>query len=641
MKVKRTHLIPILSSRCEGFSCRACPRPWRFFVTGMELWGMGDNATFFLDATEDYRRKPTEKLTRARWRRVLLRWISIAIPFTLSALWGLATVVRRLWEFFHGDPPTWSTLPWGWMLLAYIGIAVIGSAIIGGQAFAAWWAVREVRSTYIIPAAKVLARVSGVGMKRRDMLSAIELPESFGQEVEGEPEPVRVYMPEVVLDEGSKKRIANAVGARLGLPDPIAKWTESGVPVRYCELYPAAVPPKRVNIDDLLEELLAGDMDHPLVGVMTNGRVSRMDFVNDSPHSLGSAGSGGGKSTLYKLIAIQRLRLGGYGIFLDFKKWSHLRWAGRLPGGRVLIEDEVPQIHNALCKILDELIWRKRFDLKDEAKLARLPVIDVYVEEINTLMDLLIEYWGMERARQKQEARTNLRRIKETAKESDDPTFFADQIEEAEEELARANGLPVKSPAVQAIKYGVNLGREFRIHFHFIGQSIDAKAAGGRNTRESFKTRLLARWDLKTWKMLADGIPFITCPSGDVGIWAHVHAGTCEIVRVPYVPDEWAVNFVLGGARPSLPMFHGDPIPSIEEEAIPSIETAAPLSKIVDMLPLKVDGDRMTLDALRTASKRDGFPSPVGEAARGAKLYLPDEVMAWFRDREGPPMLGA
>jgi hypothetical protein len=648
--MKRTHLIPLLSAKCDGVTCRSCPRPWRFFVTGMELWGHGDNATFLHDATEDYRRKPLETLSRARWRRVVMRWGILGVPLLLASTYAAAKAVSWTWRLFDAIPPGWSTLPWGWFIFAYVMAGGIAGITFGGQAVAAWWVVREVRQTYIFPAAQVLSHVTGVKLRKRDRLAAIELPENFGEEVEDgkDPEPVRVYVPEIALDAAMKKRIADQVGARLGLPEPIAKWTETGVPQRYVDLYPQAVPPKAVSIDDLLEELLAGDIDHPLVGVMTGGRISRMDFKNDSPHSLGSAGSGAGKSTLYKLIAMQRLRHGGYAMILDFKKWSHLRWAGRLPNGRVLIEDEVPRIHNALAKLLDELVWRKSFNLEDEKKLDELPTIDVFVEEINTLLPLLVDYWTAFTAEQKVRARIRVRKAKEAIKDlecpkDEVPDVYLAELEEAEEALVQALSLPKKSPAVQAIRYGVNLGREFRIHFHFIGQSIDAAAAGGRNTRESFRTRLLARWDAKTWKMLADGIPFVACPSGDVGIWAHVHGGQYEIIRVPFVPDAWAVEYVLGGMRPSLPMFHGDPRPSIDAEpATASLAAAEPLSKIVGILPAKADGSKMTLKALQLAAGRDGFPDRQNDPEPGkAALYIPEEILAWFRDRERLPAIGS
>lgn len=609
----------------RGAAFLAIRSTYRYWITGRPIIGPGDNATFLRDATKDYRDGPVEKLSRARWHRVARRWAFLGVPMTA----GIPAIFSERARLF---------------LFCYCLAVFAGTATIAINRGGAWLAVREQRRTYIYPAAQVLARTAGVKISNREALDMIDLPEGFGEYRDGEePLPVRVYVPEIALDAGAKRRIAEAVGARLGLPEAVARWTESGVPRRFVELSPMALP-KAVTLADLMEALLATDIDHPIVGVQTNGLPAYMDFRNDSPHTLGSAGSGAGKSTLYKFIAMQRMRRGAYAIFLDFKKWSHLRWAGRITDGRVRIEDEVPTIHDLLVRVMDELMWRKSFNLDQEDELAELPRLDVYVEEINTLMSLLVDYWVQYVAREKQEARTNLRRIKEQAKESEDPTFFADQIEEAEENLARAMGLPKVSPAIQALRYGVNLGREFGIHFHFIGQSMSAKAAGGRDTRESFRTRMLARWDAKTWKMLADGIPFVACPSGEVGIWAHVHGSEYEIVRVPFVRDEEAVEFVLGGVRPSRPMFHGDPSPVvIEADASPALSGAEPLSEIVKILPAKADGTRLTLDALRTASKRDGgFPGRVNEPEQGkAALYVPEEILAWFRDRERLPSIGS
>lgn len=600
---------------------------WRFFVTGRELRGRGDNASWLRDATVDYRRGPIEKLTRARWRRVAWRWAVLGVPWALADVWTAARIARGLhWSGW------WTTFPWGWMLAAYLLAGTAAGGTWAVHLLRLWLSTREYRRTYIYPAGQVLAKVTGVKYRRRDALAAIQLPRGFGNEVLEDPLPVRILMPmSTALDAGTKKRVAETVGARLGLPDPVARWTEAGVERAFVDLYPMALPPASVSLDDIMDELLASPLEEPVVGVSTGRTVVRTDFRNDSPHTLGSAASGAGKSTLYKLIAMQRLRhFNTYAIILDFKKWSHLRWAGRLPAGRVLVEDEIPKIHAILCKVLDELVYRKSFDLHQEDELAQQPTLDVYVEEINTLLPLLVSYWKSYVATQKQQARTAVRRAKAAEDEI--------ALDEAEEALAHAMGLPISSPAVQALQFGVNLGREFRVHFHFIGQSMSAKAAGGRDTRESFRTRLLARWEAKTWKMLADGIPFIACPSAAVGIWAHVHGSEVEIIRVPWVPDDAAVAYVLGGRVPTMPMFHTDPRPTLDEWTRPAV-ASAPLSAIVDMLPAKADGSQVTLKALRLARDRraeTGFPEPVpGEYGPGqALLFDVDEVTAWFRDRE-------
>jgi hypothetical protein len=291
-----------------------------------------------------------------------------------------------------------------------------------------------------------------------------------------------------------------------------------------------------------------------------------------------------------------------------------------LPAGRVLIEDEVPRIHDALCRVLDELLWRKSFDLHQEAELESLPTIDVYVEEINTIMAMLTEWWRAEVARRKVAARAAVR----AAKLAEDEIMLAD----AEDELAAAMGLPITSPAVQALRWGVNLGREFHIHFHFIGQSMSAKAAGGRDTRASFRTRMLARWDGKDWKMLADGIPFIACPSTSVGVWAHVHGSEVDIIRVPNVSDADAVAYVLAGAAPSLPMFHGGELPAMDR---PAVEASASLRDLLPLLP----APGLSLDAIRKAAQRPGFPAALTASGQGvAARYSVDEVLAWYRERD-------
>lgn len=645
--MKRTHLVPLLSSKCDGWQCRACPRPWRYFATGMELWGHGDNATFRLDATEDYRRNPREKLSRARWRRVLRRWVTLGFPLLFL---GFEVVARFLRLFEVGG---FAAVPWLTVLLGYFVLAFLAAAIYGLNIFTAWLPVRHQRRMYLYPAGRTLARVTGHKFRRREAVEMIELPADFGAPTDPEAdtheaigEPVRIYPhPDVVLDEGMKKRIEKEVGARLGMEECAGKWTVAGVERAFVELMPAGLPPAEVTLEELLEEMRASSIDRPVVGMANGRKITHMDFKNDSPHSLGSAASGAGKSTFYKFVAMQRLALGGYAIILDFKKWSHLRWAGRLPEGRVRIADEIPEIHDLLCKVFDELMWRKSHDLKDEAKLALLPTLDVYLEELGSLRDLLNDYWEALKQRRKVLARERVRQAKEALRQNGEEATDAMhvELEEATEELIAANSMPKKSPATEALKLGVNLGREFKIHFHFISQSIDANVAGGRNVRASFRTRFLARWDEADWKMLAKGIPFVRCPSGQVGIWAHVHGSEVEIVRVPFVDDLVAVEYVLDprSVRPSLPMFHDDPMPSIDSTAVETVHPVSlPLSRLVEILPPKRDGSRITLDALRTASKRaatNGFPEPVEReyGPNEARDYPTEHVVAWFVDREG------
>ena len=616
----------------EGIAVLAVRSVWRYWITGRELRGDGDNATYFHDATQDHRGRPYEKLTRARWRRVARRWAFLGWPLVLTLATLTSRAVRWFAEHAESAPPGWSTWPWAGYLAGYLIVLGCAGSAWAGSRFMRWWPMRTIRRELLKPAAEVLLRLSGVKLSRRKAMALIELPPGYGSAPEpGEvPKAVRVYMPAAIpLNDTRKAEFTRELGQRLGLPNAQGSWTVAAERA-YVDLTPAPLPPAEVALADIRAEVEAAPLERPVLGMANGRRVVNADFDNDSPHTLGSAGSGAGKSTLYRWMAMQRMRHGAGAIFLDFKKWSHLRWLRGLGPDRVLYFHRIPEIHNALTAVMNEIEQRK--DLDHEEDLERLRTLDVYVEEINTLMGMLRDYWRGEVARAKSNARSALR----VAKAAEDEEAILD----AEEELARANGLPVVSPAIQALRHGVNLGREFRVHFHFIGQSMSATAAGGRDTRESFRTRLLARWDKKTWEMLAPGMPFVACPGGPVGIWAHVHGSEVEIIRVPWVSADQAREFVLSGPTaalgPVLPEDIGGAIGGVSRPTVVSV--LAPLSEIVSQLPAKRDGTLMSLKALQRVSERrkeTGFPEPEQRGTAGqAHLYDVTEVREWFAERE-------
>jgi hypothetical protein len=83
-------------------------------------------------------------------------------------------------------------------------------------------------------------------------------------------------------------------------------------------------------------------------------------------------------------------------------------------------------------------------------------------------------------------------------------------------------------------------------------------------------------------------------------------------------------------------MFHGDPRPSVDASTRPAMVSAASLRELAELLPARADGDRLSLEGLRTAAKRAGFPAALDgtEGAGRTALYPVDDVFAWFRDRE-------
>src|SRR3982751_3173754 len=132
----RSHT-PILSDQCDGRLCRSCPQLWRYFVTGVELRGKGDNATFLMDATEDHRPGVYVKLTRARWRRVARRWAGVAVPGCLTA----AHLIHRPLHALGLIGPS----PWGWVLIGYLSVLVSLAASFGVYRLVKWFPPRVPR----------------------------------------------------------------------------------------------------------------------------------------------------------------------------------------------------------------------------------------------------------------------------------------------------------------------------------------------------------------------------------------------------------------------------------------------------------------------------------------------------------------
>lgn len=71
----------------------------------------------------------------------------------------------------------------------------------------------------------------------------------------------------------------------------------------------------------------------------------------DSPHVLISAGTGGGKSTILRIICCQFIHHGARAFVLDFKRISHT-WARRVPG--ITYCRDIADIHDALIRLAQE-----------------------------------------------------------------------------------------------------------------------------------------------------------------------------------------------------------------------------------------------------------------------------------------------
>ena len=599
-----------------GAAYLAARSGFRYFITGRPILAAGDNATFLHDASVDYRNRPYERLTRARWRRVARRWAFVATPSGLLVAEKAADLTEFAWQHFGATPPGWTDVPYGNLLQAYAVAMPVG---IGAWAYPKVrhaWKMREPRREFILPAARVLCAVTGTRFHRRQALQMIDLPPGWGEELEdgAEPMAVRVHLPQVPLDSRRKNKITETVGARLGMPDALADWHDAGGRA-WVDLRPAALPPSTLTYADVQEAIEAAPMERPVVGMSVGRVIHTADFDNDSPHLAASGGTGAGKSTLFRLILPQRMAHGAGLVVLDFKKWSH-DWARGLPRNRVIYVHRIGEIHETCVAIGEEL--QRRIELDSREDLDTLRTVDVLVEEANTLIPMLRRYWT--------ELRAEIKRTNRAALE-DDP--YADVTEP-----------PVTSPAVLALEMLVNMGRELHMHAHYAGQRLSASIFGGNggDKRASFQTRFLAKWDRTAWKMLAGDVRYMVCPGGPRGIWALVQGGTATIIRVPNVSTGEARALALSSPEPRVPVLpghYGGPVLDMSPDDVREVDDRrVRLSEAVELLP----GKAVTLKSLRMARNQDArFPTPIEQGGPGRPdLYSLEALIEWKERRDGP-----
>jgi hypothetical protein len=168
--------------------------------------------------------------------------------------------------------------------------------------------------------------------------------------------------------------------------------------------------------------------------------------------------------------------------------------------------------------------------------------------------------------------------------------------------------------------------------------------------------------------MLNDGIPFQLCPAGPRGIWGVAIGEEFHVVRVPFLTDDEARTIAMGqlSGHDLGPVIGGHAVRTVVGQQMSghsdrviavtlsgqamimsgqsgqlsydncpdkmSPAHVVRLSDAVDQLPADRSGRRLTLDGLRSAARRPGFPSPVEHAGQ-ARLYALADLREW-RERQ-------
>jgi hypothetical protein len=397
---------------------------------------------------------------------------------------------------------------------------------------------------------------------------------------------VTVWLPRHVLITPATRQVITAcVRQALGLDSLDASWSESG-PEPCGTFRVRRQPPARVLWADIEPHAVAAADTAPVLGLDRHGRPVTVDLESDSPHILAVAGSGGGKSQLVKVLLMQALHRGAGVIILDFKRSSHA-WAKDITG--VIYCRSVEEIHHALIMVGDEAERRNVAGDDPDADIG--PRIFLCAEEMNATMARLQTYWA------------NIR------DKSD----------------------PKTSPAVQAFRDILFMGRSALVNVIGIAQMGSVRSLGGPEARENFATRCMARYSVNSWKMLAPEVWPAPARTSIVGRWQVVKHGQATETQVAYATDDQAREWVAAGSHASLSHLGRESAPALPSGNEPDVSQVegvtlrAALDQAPDLAP--------SLIALRKASHRDGFPAPVGKAG-AAQLYDLAELAEWRRRRE-------
>lgn len=347
-----------------------------------------------------------------------------------------------------------------------LGDSMNAVALVGGlYACARWvWGIRH-RRAYVRPLHRALGPVLGhpesmparkyikipANYPNREHVGTIKLPAHYWGE-----------------NQATVTRIANA---KLGLADVgVAFHLEGSKP--HMTLRRTKRPPSTAIFSDpgIRELMECAKESAPLIGVGHALSPVTSDLDTDAPHILISASTGGGKSTIIKAISCQMLHHGGGIVVLDFKRHSQ-KWMYGLPG--VLYAKDINHIHDTLVKLGTEGNIRNLIIDEWEGEEGEEPIgtrLLIILEETNATMAELKRYWTS---------------IRKTKADGDGP---AD---------------PKDSPAVLALRAILFMGRTAKLHMLMTAQSATSNALGGPEVRENFHTRILSRYTVNAWKMLA------------------------------------------------------------------------------------------------------------------------------------------
>ncbi|MDX3131409.1 pRL2-11 [Streptomyces europaeiscabiei] len=513
-------------------------------------------------------------------------------------------------------------------VLEQTGIAAASTAAVSTAAYLALTRKRrELMREWVIPLHEALALPLRLP-EQTDPRRYLHIPRNFSED----DAVIRVDVPGRL--DFSKDLVADIITTKLALEGVTFSWHLAGRET-YVTVKKTRKPPAKAAFKDpkVREIVAAAKESAPVIGIGSAGRIVTVDLDAESPHILVNASTGGGKSVTLRCIACQMLHHGSFVFVLDTKRISH-PWASGLPG--VTYCRDIADIHDQLIALGME--GRQRTRVADELGIdadpkAIGPRLLILLEEVNATMKQLARYW----------------------------------------ERCRESGDPKVSPAVDALNEVLYMGRQLRMHVLLVAQSATARALGGPEVREQFSTRILARYSVNAWRMLAPEVHPAPKSTKHHGRAQVVSGGSARETQVLFFTEtearEWATTGKKAADEPNpaaLPapgpvQLQKPPADSLADArnttAAPTVPDPAPAADPGDGAPsapatppanpAPVDDDQavglreahqhhlpdITIAALRYARANDRtFPKPVDK--RGAELlYRVGDLKKWARNR--------
>lgn len=399
-------------------------------------------------------------------------------------------------------------------------------------------------------------------------------------------------------------RIDRIVSMRLALENPIANHQLRGASPHI--IYTASKPPADlVPFESILSDIMAAPPETAVLGRGKKHQVVASSFALESPHWGVSMATGGGKSSLARLVLSQMLYKGCLVLILDWKLLSHI-WALRCPN--VWYAGEIEEIHAALCWLTAEITRRKRAAKKHAMEYGGRsghvwtedvvgPRLIVCGEELNATARLLRSHWH----------RTRL------------PN---------EEKY---------SPAIAGMEQGMFAGRELGVNVMGFGQMLSARAAMSGEARENMGTRILGWYTANNWKMMAPEHP-MPPRSRHTGRVQVISGGDVTETQIGWIEDEDAHELALAGKVAQWPAIGATAtatiagnVPGAADVTVAGevINPSQRLVSLADAVQKKIIPVSLSAARMRRHRDKEGFPGYRDQ--RGTELlYDPVELAAYF-----------